>query len=75
MVDSATIVFVGGTCRSIHFESFNKNIKAFGVLESKWDPRASERERERERDLYRLGIIHNGGSRAAPAHGLRITTP
>jgi hypothetical protein len=30
-----------------------------------WDGR--ERERERERAL--LGTIHNGGSRAAPAHG------
>jgi hypothetical protein len=30
-----------------------------------------ERERERERAL--LGTIHNGGSRVAPAHGLRIT--
>jgi hypothetical protein len=27
---------------------------------------------ERERSL--LGTIHNGGSRASPAHGLRITT-
>jgi hypothetical protein len=35
------IVFVGGTCGSIHVESFNKkarNMKALGVLESKWDP-------------------------------------
>ncbi len=32
------IVFVGGTCGSIHVESFNRNIKALGVLESKWDP-------------------------------------
>ncbi len=32
------IVFVGGTCGSVHVESFNKNMKAFGVLESKWDP-------------------------------------
>jgi hypothetical protein len=32
------IVFVGGTCGSIHVESFNSNMKAFGVLESKWDP-------------------------------------
>jgi hypothetical protein len=31
------IVFVGGTCGSIH-ESFNRNMKALGVLESKWDP-------------------------------------
>jgi hypothetical protein len=30
------IVFVGGTCRSINVESFNRNIKALGVLESKW---------------------------------------
>jgi hypothetical protein len=32
------IVFVGWTCRSVHVESFNKNIKALGVLESQWDP-------------------------------------
>jgi hypothetical protein len=32
------IVFVGGTCGSIHVESFNKNMKALGVLDSKWDP-------------------------------------
>ena len=31
-------VFVGGTCGSIHVESFNRNVKALGVLESKWDP-------------------------------------
>jgi hypothetical protein len=29
------IVFVGG---SIHVESFNRNMKALGVLASKWDP-------------------------------------
>ena len=32
------IVFVGGTCGSIHVESFSRNKKALGVLESKWDP-------------------------------------
>ena len=32
------IVFVGRTCGSIHVESFNRNMKALGVLESKWDP-------------------------------------
>ena len=31
------IVFVGGTCGSVHVESFNKNMKALGVLEIKWD--------------------------------------
>ena len=29
--------------------------------------------RERERERVLLGTIHNGGSRSAPAHGLRIT--
>ena len=37
-VEGTTIVFVGGTCGSVHVESFNKNMKALGVLESKWDP-------------------------------------
>jgi hypothetical protein len=32
------IVFVGGMCGSIHVESFNRNMKALGVLEIKWDP-------------------------------------
>jgi hypothetical protein len=31
------LVFVGGTCGSVHVESFNKNMKSLGVLESKWD--------------------------------------
>jgi hypothetical protein len=30
------IVFVGRTCGSVHVESFNKNMKALGVLESKY---------------------------------------
>jgi len=32
------ILFVGGTCGAVHVESFNTNMKALGVLESKWDP-------------------------------------
>jgi hypothetical protein len=31
------LVFVGETCGSVHVESFNSNMKALGVLESKWD--------------------------------------
>jgi len=31
------LVFVDGTCGSVHVESFNKNMKSLGVLESKWD--------------------------------------
>ena len=36
--------------------------------------RERERVRERERERNLLGTIHNGGSRVASAHGLRITT-
>ena len=32
------IVVVGGTCGSIHVESFNRDMKALGFFESKWDP-------------------------------------
>ena len=32
------LVFVSGTCGSIYVESFNRNMKAFWVLDSKWDP-------------------------------------
>ena len=31
------IVFVGGACGSVRVESFNKNMKALGVLERKWN--------------------------------------
>ena len=37
-IQQIVVVFVGGTCGSIHVESFKKNMKALGVLESKWDP-------------------------------------
>ena len=30
-------MFVGGTCESVHVESFNSNMKALGVLDSKLD--------------------------------------
>jgi len=47
------IVFVGGTCGSIHIESFNRNMKASGVLESKWDPICKK--------LVRLLLEEHGG--------------
>ena len=31
-------VVFGGTCGSVHVESFNRNMKTLGVLDSKWDP-------------------------------------
>jgi hypothetical protein len=36
--------------------------------------REREREKERERKRALLETIHNAGSRAVPAHGLRIIT-
>ena len=36
-LEGTTTCCGGGTCGSVHVESFNKNMKAFGVLESKWD--------------------------------------
>ena len=38
MEGTTDCVFVGGTCGSVHVESFNKNMKSLGVLESQWDP-------------------------------------
>jgi hypothetical protein len=35
------LVFVGGTCGSVHVESFNNNRKALGVLESNLGPYSS----------------------------------
>jgi hypothetical protein len=31
------LVLVGGTCGSVHVESFNSNMKTLGVVESEWD--------------------------------------
>ena len=39
------IIFVGGTCGSIHVQTFNSNLKELGVLESK-------------RNTIRRGFVH-----------------
>ena len=39
------IVFVGGTCGSVHVQSFNDNLKELGVVESK-------------RGAIRKGLVH-----------------
>ena len=55
------LVFVGGTCGSVHVESFNKNMKALGVLESKWDPIRQEREVKRgKRFTAKVGSMSSG---------------
>ena len=39
------IVFVGGTCGSVHAQTFNNNLKELGVVESK-------------RNTIRKGLVH-----------------
>jgi hypothetical protein len=62
------IVFVGGTCvGSIHVESINRNMKALGVLESKWDPIRKKLVRRllQEQDkVLRSYFAQKGGTRS-----------
>ena len=61
------IVFVGGTCGSIHVESFNKNMKALRVLESKWDPirkKLVRRLLEEQDKVLRSYFAQKGGTRS-----------
>jgi hypothetical protein len=60
-------VFVGGTCGSIHVESFNRNMKALGVLESKWDPirkKLVRRLLEEQDKVLRSYFAQKGGARS-----------
>jgi hypothetical protein len=61
------IVFVGGTCGSIHVESFDRNIKALEVLESKWDPirkKLVRRLLEEQDKVLRSYLAQKGGKRS-----------
>jgi hypothetical protein len=61
------IVFFGGTCGSIYVESFNRNMKALGVLESKWDLIRKKLVRRllEERDkVLRSYFAQKGGTRS-----------
>jgi hypothetical protein len=55
------IVCVGGTCGSIHVESFNRNMKSLGVRESKWDPIRKKLGRrlleEQDKVVSKLGFL------------------
>jgi hypothetical protein len=53
------LVFVGGTCGSVHVESFNKNMKALGVLESKQDK------------VLRTYFAQKGGARSQRGEGIQ----
>ena len=61
------MVFVVGTCKSIHVESFNRNIKALGVIESKWDPIRRKlviRLLEEQEKVLRSYFTQMGGTRS-----------
>jgi hypothetical protein len=66
------IVFVGGTCGSVHVESFNKNMKALGVLESQWDPirkKLVRRLLEEQDKVLRSYFAHKGGVQSQGVEG------
>jgi hypothetical protein len=59
-------VFVGGTCGSIHVESFNRNMNALGFLESKKDPVRKKLVRhllEEQDKVLRSYFAQKGGTR------------
>jgi hypothetical protein len=69
------IVFVGGTCGSVHVESFNKNMKALGVLESKWDPirqKLVRRLLEEQDKVLRSYFAQKGGARSQKGEGIQV---
>ncbi len=66
------IVFVGGTCGSIHVESFNKNMKTLGVLESKWNlirQKLVRRLLEEQDKVLRSCFAQKGGTRGQRGEG------
>ena len=68
------LVFVGGTCASVHVESFNKNMKALGVLESKWDPirqKLVRRLLEEQDKVLRAYFAQKGGARSQRGEGIQ----
>jgi len=62
------LLFVDGTCGSIHVESFYKNMRALGVLESKWDPirekLARRRLIEEQNKVLRSYFAQKGGTQS-----------
>ena len=68
------IVFVGGTCGSVHVESFNKNMKALGVLESKWDlirQKLVRRLFEEQDKVLRAYFAQKGWARSQRGEGIQ----
>jgi len=68
------LVLVGGTCGSVHVESFNKNMKALWVLESKWDlirQKLVSRLLEEQDKVLRAYFAQKGGARSPRKVGIR----
>ncbi len=66
------IVFVGGACGSVHVESFNKNMKALGVLEIKWNLIRQKLVRwllEEQDKVLRSYFLQKGGTRGQRGEG------
>jgi hypothetical protein len=69
------IVFVGGTCGSVHVESFNKNMKSLGVLESQWDPICKKLVRrllEEQDKVLRSYFAQKGGAPSQGGEGIHV---
>ena len=67
-------MFLGGTCGSVHVESFNKNMKALGVLESKWDlirQKLVRRLLEEQDKVLRAYFAQKGGARSQMGEGIQ----
>jgi hypothetical protein len=67
-------VFVGGTCGSVHVESFNENMKSLGVLESKWDlirQKLVRRLLEDQDKVLRTYFAQKGGAQSQRGQGFR----
>ena len=68
------LVFVGGTCGSVHFESFNENMKVLEVLESKWDLIRQKLVRlllEEQDKVLRSYFAQKGGARSQRGEGIQ----
>ena len=68
-------MFVGGTCGSDHVESFNKNMKALRVLESKWDlvrQKLVRRLIEEQNKVLRSYFAQKGGARGQKGEGSHV---
>jgi hypothetical protein len=66
-------VFVGGPCGSVQVESFNKNMKVLGVLESQWDPirkKLVRRLLEEQDKVLRSYFAQKGGAPSQGGEGL-----